>query len=64
MKKYYVNKRAQSNGDHEECRYIPDPANRKYLGEYSSCNNTVRESKKTDSQSNGCKTCSHECHTS
>ena len=68
MKKYYVNKKAQSNGDHEvhnqDCRYLPTPENRKYLGEFSSCREAVIEAKKDYSQSNGCKTCSNECHTS
>ncbi|WDF46469.1 hypothetical protein PQ459_16395 [Chryseobacterium sp. KACC 21268] len=68
MAKYYVNKKAQSNGDHEvhnlDCQYLPSLENRKYLGEFSSCKEAVKESKKTYSDSNGCKTCSNECHTS
>ncbi|KVV14363.1 hypothetical protein ACRASX_02125 [Flavobacterium sp. TMP13] len=68
MKKYYVNKNAQSNGDHEvhtaDCYYLPNVENRKYLGEFTSCSSAVLESKKTYRQSNGCKTCSLGCHTS
>lgn len=68
MKKYYVNKKAQSNGDHEvhhqDCKYLPNSENRKYLGEFSNCKDAVKEAKKTYTQSNGCKTCSNECHTS
>ncbi|WP_261510433.1 hypothetical protein [Chryseobacterium paludis] len=68
MKKYYVNKNAQSNGDHEvhheDCRYLPDTLNRKYLGMFSSCKDAVKEAKKEYTKSNGCKTCSTECHTS
>jgi hypothetical protein len=68
MKKYYVNKNAQSNRDHEvhieDCRYLPNSDNRKYLGEHSNCGSAVTEAKKTYSQSNGCKTCSNSCHTS
>lgn len=68
MKKYYVNKNAQSNGDHEvhteDCRHLPNAENRKYLGEYSNCKEAVKEAKKTYSKSNGCATCSNECHTS
>lgn len=66
--KYYVNKNQQSNGDHEvhtqNCTYLPSESNRKYLGEFSNCKEAVKESKKTYAQSNGCKTCSNECHTS
>jgi hypothetical protein len=66
--KYYVNKNAQPNGDHEvhseNCRYLPNVENRKYLGEFSNCADAVKEAKKTYSQSNGCKTCSISCHTS
>ncbi|WP_294209448.1 hypothetical protein [uncultured Chryseobacterium sp.] len=68
MKKYYVNKKAQSNGDHEVhdeyCTYLPSTENRKYLGMFSSCDGAVKEAKKEYSQSNGCKTCSNACHTS
>lgn len=67
MKKYYVNKNAQSNGDHEvhqeSCRYLPLLANRQYLGEFSTCESAVNEAKRYYNQSNGCKTCSPTCHT-
>lgn len=66
MKKYYVNKRAQSNGDHEvhdiDCRYLPAPENRLYLGEFSNCKEAVNEAKKTYSTADSCKTCSPTCH--
>lgn len=68
MKKYYVNKNAQSNGDHEVhksgCSWLPKRENRIYLGEFSSCKGAVREAKKHYSQVNGCYYCSNECHTS
>lgn len=68
MKKFYVNKNAQSNGDHEVheegCRYMPAAENRIYLGEFSSCSSAVREAKKHYTQVNGCKTCANPCHTS
>ncbi len=67
MKKYYVNKNAQQNGDHEvhheNCVYLPLPANRNYLGEFSSCVAAVAEAKRYYERSNGCKTCSTICHT-
>jgi hypothetical protein len=66
--KYYINNKAQSNGDHEvhtqNCMYIPNEANRKYLDEFDNCKDAVKEAKKTYSQSNGCNTCSNTCHTS
>jgi len=66
MNYYYVNNRAQANGDHEVhesgCQYMP--SDKKSLGQFSSCKEAVNEAKKTYSQSNGCKTCSNACHTS
>lgn len=66
--KYYVNKNAQSNGDHEvhteDCKYLPNSDNRKYLGEFTNCAAAITEAKKTYYKSNGCKTCSNSCHTS
>ena len=68
MANYYVNKQAQSNGDHEvhneTCSYLPTAANRKYLGEFTSCVSAVVESKKHYPNSNGCYYCSRACHTS
>ena len=68
MKNYYVNKNAQSNGDHEvhdeDCSYLPTYSNRKDLGEHSNCKSAVTEAKKTYPKSNGCYYCSKDCHTS
>lgn len=68
MARYYVNKNAQSNGDHEVhkegCTRMPDRINRADLGEHSSCQSAVREAKQYYfPQSNGCYYCSSECHT-
>lgn len=64
---YYVNKNAQSNGDHEVhkygCRYLPHPSNRIYLGDFISCHSAVNEAKRYYSQVNGCYYCSRDCHT-
>lgn len=66
MTRYYVNKNAQANGDHEvhvsTCTYLP--ADRLDLGSFDSCHDAVREAKKHYSQSNGCAFCSPLCHTS
>ena len=68
MSRYYVNKNAQDNGDHEVhttgCSFMPDPENRIYLGDFDSCGPAVAEAKKHYKQSNGCYYCSRACHTS
>ncbi|MCB0745963.1 MAG: hypothetical protein KDC90_00735 [Ignavibacteriae bacterium] len=68
MARYYVNKNAQANGDHEvhksDCSFLPKEENRIYLGVFDNCKDAVREAKKYYSQVNGCYYCSNECHTS
>lgn len=65
--KYYVNKNSQANGDHEvhtkDCQFLPNSENRKDLGEFSNCNDAVKEAKKTYTQVNGCYYCCNSCHT-
>lgn len=67
MEKYFVNKVAQANGDHEvhksTCSYLPLENNRLYLGMFSNCHDAVKEAKKHYTKSNGCFYCSLECHT-
>jgi len=67
MSFYYVNDNAQANGDHEvhtdTCTFLPDPANRTYLGYFATCQEAVIEAKKKHRQSNGCYFCSRPCHT-
>ncbi|MDK2772966.1 MAG: hypothetical protein KYX68_12180 [Flavobacterium sp.] len=67
MKKYYVNKIAQSNGDHEvhseNCTFLPKIENRIYLGEFNSCRLAVTKAKEYYYKTNGCFFCSKECHT-
>lgn len=68
MKRYYVNKRAQANGDHEVhvegCDWMPLEKNRIYLGMFYGCTGAVSEARKHFKQVNGCYYCSRECHTS
>ena len=68
MARYYVNNKAQENGDHEVhkevCYWLSLITSKKDLGLHSSCSTAVKDAKKTFFQSNGCKTCSPECHTS
>lgn len=67
MALYYVNKNAQSNGDHEVhatgCSFMPEEHNRQYLGNFLTCNQAVIEAKKYFSKSNGCYYCANSCHT-
>jgi len=68
MELYYVNINPQKNGDYEvhksECQYLPNFINRKYLGLFDNCELAIVQAKKTYAQSNGCKHCSQDCHTS
>ena len=67
MTRYYVNKNAQANGDHEVhesgCSYLPAAENRVYLGDFSNCRDAVAEARRHYRQSNGCYHCSRACHT-
>ena len=66
MKYYYVNKEAQSNGDHEvhtqDCKWLPDVLNREDLGFFTNCNDAVKKAKETYPKADGCFYCSRECH--
>ena len=68
MENYYVNKHAQTNGDHEvhkgTCNWLPSIDNRVHLGTFSTCQEAVREAKKYFTKANGCYYCSNACHTS
>ena len=65
---YYVNKNAQSNGDHEVhttgCKWLPIVENRIYLGDFATCYSAVTKARKHYTQVNGCYFCSKDCHTS
>ena len=65
---YYVNARAQSNGDHEVhrrgCRHMPDQRNAKYLGIFDSCGPAMVVARESFHQVNGCYFCSRNCHSS
>lgn len=67
MAYYYVNKNAQSNGDHEVhttgCSFMPEADNRIYLGDFASCTPAVRAAKSYYDQVNGCFYCANPCHT-
>jgi len=66
MDAYYVNKNAQSNGDHEVhksgCPHMPEDKNLIDLGAFDGCQNAVREARKHYDQVDGCGHCCEECH--
>lgn len=67
MPKYYVNKNAQSGGEHEVhtsgCSWLPKEENRIYLGTFTTCQAAVIEAGKHYSNVDGCKYCSEGCNT-
>ncbi len=68
MASHYVNKNAQSNGDHEVhktgCSWLPEVRNRIFLGDFASCGPAVSKAKSYYGQVNGCYYCCNACHTS
>lgn len=66
--RYFVNKNAQDNGDHEVhvtgCNWLPNESNREYLGLFNNCHDAVAEARRHYTQVNGCYYCSNDCHTS
>lgn len=64
---YYVNNKAQANGDHEVhkegCSWLSLASSIKNLGDHLNCKSAVRSAKQTYHQANGCFYCSNECHT-
>ena len=67
MAKYYMNKNAQNNGDHEvhkeECFWMPKMENQLFLGEFYSCENAVKKAREIYYGADGCKHCIPNCHT-
>ncbi len=65
--KYYVNKIAQSTGEHEvhaeNCIYLPQYPNRLYLGTFTSPREAVEEAKKYYAEVDGCYFCCYPAHT-
>ena len=65
MPNYYVNRRAQSNGEHEvhaeSCVFLPTDL--VYLGNFAGCEEAVRRAREQFRRVNGCAECSGPCHT-
>ena len=61
MASYYVNAKAEENGDHEVhavgCQSMPAAGNRVYLGEYNSSLQAIAAAKLRYSRSKGCPAC-------
>ena len=66
MDYYYVNKNAQSTGEHEVhvsgCSHLPDSENRLYLGLFSNCQDAVKEANKIYLNVDGCYYCCRPCN--
>jgi len=66
MDYYYVNKNAQSTGEHEvhneNCSYLPYSSNRKGLGYFSNCSDAIKKAKEYYSNVDGCSYCCPACH--
>ncbi|HCS21252.1 MAG TPA: hypothetical protein DIW47_11945 [Bacteroidetes bacterium] len=66
MARYFINNKAQANGDHEVhkqgCTFMP--ADKTELGEHSNCYSAIIIAKDSYSRVNGCYFCSKECHSS
>jgi len=66
MATYYVNKNAQSTGEHEVhtsgCSYLPDASNRKNLGDFTNCKDAVNAAGKIYNNVDGCYYCCNSCH--
>jgi hypothetical protein len=67
MDYYYVNKNAQSTGEHEvhksSCNYLPDPNNRIGLGYFSNCADAVKKAREYYTNVDGCYYCCPSCNT-
>ncbi|WP_114752158.1 hypothetical protein [Pleomorphovibrio marinus] len=68
FEKYYVNTKAQSNGDHEvhseSCEYLPEDDNRGFLGRFSRCQDALQKAKEAFKNADGCYYCCGPCHSS
>lgn len=70
MSTYVLNKREQSNGDHEvhnleTCPCLPDPEDQIMLGRFESCSGAIRAASNLYPKwrIDGCYYCCNECHT-
>ena len=68
MASYYVSDLALDDGRHEVhqygCKRLFEPGHSTYLGEFDTCWPAVEAAKRVFPQSNGCRECVPDCHTS
>lgn len=66
MYRYFVNRNAQANGDHEvhmeDCSFIPNSESRIDLGLHENCKSAVEKAKILYKHADGCYYCTEECH--
>ena len=68
MMKFYINKNTDSNPNHdhevhcENCLWLPNEANREYLGEFDNCIDAIQVAKTKYSRVDGCMHCCPQCH--
>ena len=66
--RFYVNKNAQTSGQHEvhraTCSWLPDAENRLYLGDFTTSAQAIREAKRYYANVDGCAYCCSESHNS
>ena len=66
MAHYYVNKNAQSTGEHEvhtsTCDKLPESYNLKDLGYFSNCADAVKKAREFYSNVDGCYYCCRPCN--
>lgn len=64
--RFYVNRNAQPNGDHEvhrcTCAWLPDPQNRLYLGDFLYSSQALAAAKRYYTRADGCAYCCPEIH--
>jgi hypothetical protein len=64
--KYYVHIKAREDGTRvvhrEDCQYVPNPENRKALGDAASCETAMHRARDDFDRIDGCATCCTECH--
>lgn len=67
MARYYVNRNARDNGDHEVhmigCQWMPDEEDRIFLGDFGTCSPAVEAARQHYDQVDGCPACAYACHT-
>ncbi len=64
--RFYVNKNAQPNGDHEvhraTCSWLPSESNRIYLGDFATAQEALKAARRYYERADGCAYCCPEIH--